>query len=85
MLKVTAASSGINGKVDVLRLSNIYSKGGACTLKLIKAGTMEITLNEVGGDTSLATKAFTIATSVIYKSFVNTSNVEESMTVPAAQ
>ena len=85
MLKVTAASSGIYGKVDVLRLSNIYSKGGACTLKLIKAGTMEITLNEVGGDTSLATKAFTIATSVIYKSFVNTSNVEESMTVPAAQ
>ena len=85
MLKITAASSGVNGKVDVLRLSNLYSKGGACTIKYVKAGTMEVTLNEVGGDESLATKAFTIATSVIYKSFTNTSNVEVSMAVPAAQ
>jgi len=85
MLKITSASSGINGKVDVLTLRNLYSKGGACTIKLIKAGTMEVTLNEIGGDESLATKAFTIATSVVYKSFVNTSNVEVSMAVPAVQ
>jgi hypothetical protein len=85
MLKITSASSGVNGKVDVLTLRNIYSKGGACTIKYIKAGTMEITLNEIGGDESLATKAFTIATSVIYKSFTNTSNVEVSMAVPAVQ
>jgi hypothetical protein len=85
MLKITAASSGVNGKVDVLRLSNIYSKGGACTIKYVKAGTMEVTFNEIGGDESLATKALTIATSVIYKSFTNTSNVEVSMPVPATQ
>jgi len=85
MLKITSASSGVNGKVDVLTLRNIYSKGGACTIKYVKAGTMEITLNEIGGDESLATKAFTIATSVIYKSFTNTSNVEVSMAVPAVQ
>jgi len=85
MLKITSASSGVNGKVDVLKLSNIYSRGGSCTIKYVKAGTMEITLNEIGGDESLATKAFTIATSVIYKSFVNTSNVEVSMPLPAAQ
>ena len=85
MLKITAASSGINGKVDVLKLSNLYSKGGACTLKYLKVGTMEVTLNEIGGDETLSTKAFTIATSVIYKSFTNTSNVEVSMPVPAVQ
>jgi hypothetical protein len=85
MLKITSASSGVNGKVDVLTLRNIYSKGGACTIKYIKAGTMEITLNEIGGDETLSTKAFTIATSVIYKSFTNTSNVEVSMPVPAVQ
>jgi hypothetical protein len=84
-LRVTAASSGVNGKVDVLRLSNLYSKGGACTLQYLKVGTMEVTLNEVGGDSSLSTKAFTIATSVIYKSFTNTSNVEVAMAVPAVQ
>ena len=85
MLKITSASSGVNGKVDVLKLSNLYSKGGACTIKYVKAGTMEVTLNEIGGDESLSTKAFTIATSVIYKSFTNTSNVEVSMAVPAVQ
>jgi hypothetical protein len=85
MLKITSASSGVNGKVDVLRLSNLYSKGGACTLKYLKVGTMEVTLNEIGGDENLATKAFTLATSVIYKSFTNTSNVEVSMAVPATQ
>jgi len=85
MLKITSASSGVNGKVDVLRLSNLYSKGGACTIKYVKAGTMEVTLNEIGGDESLSTKAFTIATSVVYKNFTNTSNVEVSMAVPAAQ
>jgi hypothetical protein len=85
MLSITSASSGINGKVDVLKLSNIYSKGGGCVIDRVKAGTMEVTLNEVGGDSSLATKAFTVATSVIYKSFTNTDNVEVAMAVPAIQ
>ena len=85
MLSITSASSGINGRVDVLKLSNIYSKGGGCVIDRVKAGTMEVTLNEVGGDSDLATKAFTVATSVIYKSFTNTDNVEVSMAVPAIQ
>jgi len=85
MLSITSASSGVNGRIDVLKLSNIYSKGGGCVIDRVKAGTMEVTLNEVGGDSDLATKAFTVATSVIYKSFTNTSNVEVSMAVPAVQ
>ena len=84
-LKITSASSGVNGKIDVLRLTNIYSRGGGCLIDRIKSGTMEITLNEIGGDSDLATKAFTVATSVIYKSFTNTSNVEVAMAAPAAQ
>ena len=84
-LKITSASSGVNGQVDVLRLTNLYSKGGGCVIDRVKAGTMEVTLNEIGGDSDLATKAFTVATSVIYKSFTNDSNVEVSMAVPAIQ
>ena len=82
-LKITSASSGVNGKIDVLRISNLYSKGGGCVIDRVKAGTIEVTLNEIGGDTNLSTKAFTVATSVIYKSFTNTENVEVSMAVPA--
>jgi len=84
-LKITAASSGVNGKVDVLRLTNLYSKGGGCVIDRVKAGEMWVTLNETGGDSDLATKAFTVATSVIYKSFTNEENVEVSMAVPAIQ
>jgi len=84
-LKITAASSGVNGRVDVLRLSNLYSKGGGCVIDRVKVGRLEIILNEVGGDSNLATKAFQIATSVVYKSFINESNVELSMAVPAVQ
>lgn len=84
-LKITSASSGVNGKVDVLTLRNLYSKGGGCVIDRVKAGTMEVTLNEVGGDENLSTKAFTVETSVIYKSFTNEENVEVSMAVPAVQ
>ena len=84
-LKITSASSGLNGKIDVLTLRNLYSKGGGCVIDRVKAGTMEVTLNEVGGDSSLSTKAFTVATSVVYKSFTNEENVEVSMAVPAIQ
>jgi len=84
-LKITAATSGVNGKIDVLRLSNLYSKGGGCLIDRVKAGTVEITLNEIGGDSDLATKAFEIETSVIYKSFSNVDNVEIAMAVPAVQ
>ena len=84
-LKITSASSGVNGKVDVLRLTNLYSKGGGCVIDRVKAGEMYVTLGEIGGDSDLATKAFTVATSVIYKSFTNEENVEVAMAVPVAQ
>ena len=81
-VKITAASSGVNGKVDKLTLSNLYTKGGACTLDRIKAGVIDIVLNEVGAGDGFATKDFSIATSVIYKTFNNEDNVEVSISPP---
>ena len=83
MLKLTAASTGQNGFVDYLRISNIYSRSGGCLIDRVKGGTMIISYGVVGGDNSLATKAFTVATSVIFKSFENEGNVEVAMAVPA--
>jgi hypothetical protein len=82
-LKITAASTGVNGKIDRLILSNLYTKGGGCVLDRIKAGTLEIILNEVGAGDGFATKDFQIATSVIYKSFENDDNVEVSISPPS--
>ena len=78
-VKITSASSGVNGKVDRLILSNIWTKGGPCVLDRIKAGTLEVVLNETGAGDGFATKDFSIATSVVYKSFVNDDNVEVSI------
>ena len=83
MLKITSASSGVNGKVDYLRISNVYSRSGGCLIDRVKAGTMIISYGVIGGDSSLTTKAFTIGTSVIYKSFENDGNIEVAMAVPA--
>jgi len=84
-LKITAVASGQNGFVDVLKLSNLYSRGGGCKIDRVKAGTLEVILNEIGGDSNLATKAFVIEDTVVYKSFTNTANVEGTMAVPAVQ
>ena len=82
-LKITAASTGVNGKIDRLVLSNIYTKGGPCVLDRIKAGTLEIVLNEIGAGDGFATKDFQIATSVVYKTFVNHDNIELSIAPPS--
>jgi hypothetical protein len=82
-VKLTSASSGVNGQIDKLTLSNLYTKGGGCVLDRIKAGTLEVILNETGAGNGFATKDFQIATSVIYKSFVNEDNVEVSISPPA--
>ena len=54
-------------------------------LDRIKAGTLEITLNEIGGDSDLATKSFILEDTVEYKSMISTSNIEVAMAVPAVQ
>ena len=82
-IKITSATSGVNGKVDRLILSNLYTKGGPCALSRIKAGTLEIILNEIGAGDGFATKDFTIATSVIYKTFTNEDNVEVAISPPS--
>ena len=82
-LKITAASTGVNGKIDRLVLSNLWTKGGGCVLDRIKAGTLEIILNEVGAGDGFDTKDFQIETSVIYKSFENDDNVEVSISPPS--
>jgi hypothetical protein len=82
-VKITSASSGINGQIDKLTLSNLYTKGGGCVLDRIKAGTLEVILNETGAGNGFASKDFQIATSVIYKSFINEDNVEVSISPPS--
>jgi hypothetical protein len=81
-IKITAPTSGTNGKVDTLRLTNLYSKGGGCVLTRIKAGTIDIVLNEIGAGDGFAAKDFIVATSTVYKIATITDNVEVSISPP---
>ena len=79
---IQAPASGVNGKIGLLKLSNLYTKGGTCLLSKMNIGTMEILLNEVGMGDGFATKEFTIATNVTGANITIEDNVEVSISEP---
>ena len=82
---ISAPTSNVNGKVDKLTLSNLYTKGGPCVLTRMNVGTMEILLNEVGVGDGFATKEFTVATNVTAANLTVVDNVEVTISEPATQ
>ena len=80
---VQAPSSGVNGKIGTLRLSNLYTKGGDCEFANMDIGTLKIELNETGGGTGFGTKEFIIATTVTGANLTIEDNVEVSISEPA--
>jgi hypothetical protein len=80
---IQAPSSGVNGKIGTLRLSNLYTKGGDCVLSKINVGTLDILLNEVGMGDGFSTKEFAIATTVTGANITMEDNVEVTIAEPA--
>ena len=69
-IHVDSPTTAVNGKIDKLVLSNLYTEGGACSFDRMKIGTLTIQLNEIGGggnagvSDGFATKEFKINQSV---------------------
>jgi hypothetical protein len=82
---IQAPTSGVNGRVEKMTLSNIFSKGGICHISKITAGTVEILLNEVGIGDGFSTKEFSIATTVTAANITIEDNVEVTIAEPATQ
>jgi hypothetical protein len=80
---IQAPTSGVNGKIGTLKLSNLYTKGGDCVLSKMNVGTVEILLNEVGMGDGFATKEFTISTTVTGANITIEDNVEVTIAEPA--
>ena len=80
-----APNSGVNGKVDKLILSNLWTKGGSCTFRQMDIGTLNIKLNEVGQGNGFDSKEFTVATTVTAQVWNVTGNVEVSIAEPTTQ
>ena len=79
---IAAPTSATNGKVDTLRLSNLYTKGGLCKVSRVKADRIDVLLNEVGAGNGFGSKEFVVKTSVIYKTAVIEDNVETTISPP---
>ncbi len=82
---IQAPSSGVNGRVGTLRLTNLYTKGGLCVLKSMNLGTLEILLNEIGSGSGFASKDFSVSTTVTGANIFVEDNVEVSISEPATQ
>ena len=82
---IQAPTSGVNGKVDTLRLTNLWTRGGICKLEKMNIGTLEIIRNEVGFDEDLSTKEFWVGSTVTAANMTIEDNVEMTMTEPAIQ
>lgn len=89
-IHVDSPTTAVNGKIEKLVLSNIFSEGGACVFDRIKVGTMTIQLNEVGGggtngaSDGFATKDFKINQSVTASNWNVIDNVEVLIGAPTA-
>ena len=84
-IHIQAPTSGVNGRVGTLRLSNLYTKGGICALYKLTIGTLDVLTNEVGEGNGFATKEFIVATSVTGANINITDNVEVTIAEPATQ
>ena len=82
---IQAPTSGVNGKVGTLKLSNIFSSGADCLLSHLTIGTLRVELNEIGQGNGFSTKEFVVATSTTAANMTITDNVEVTIAEPAAQ
>jgi hypothetical protein len=82
-IRIEAPTSGVNGQVDVLRLSNIQTKGGPCLVSRVKSGVITIELLVVGNGDGLGNKDFVIKDTVVYKVATISDNVEELISPPS--
>ena len=81
-IHIDAPTSGVNGKIGTLVLSNVFSEGGSCSFDRMKIGTLTISLNEIGTGNGFQSKEFKIHQSVTAANWNVTDNVEGSIGVP---
>ena len=87
-IHIDAPTSAVNGKIDKITLSNLYTEGGSCSFDRMKIGTLTIKLNEVGGGGNagaadgFATKEFKINQSVTAANWNVSDNVEVTIAAP---
>lgn len=72
----------VDGKVGVLRLSNLFTKGGSCVVSRIKADIIDVEYMETGVGDGFGTKEFVIDPSTVAQDWTVTNNVEVTIPPP---
>ena len=84
-IHIQAPTSGVNGQIGVLRLNNLFTKGGDCVLQKLNIGTLEILTNMVGMGNGFSTKEFTISETVTAANILTADNIEMTVAEPTTQ
>ena len=79
----TGALTNTNAKINKLVLSNIVSSGGTCVIRQADIGELTIQFSQIGHDSNLATKEFTIQSTTLASIWEVDNNYEVLLSEPS--
>jgi len=86
-VQISAPQSAVDGSVDEIILSNLFTKGATCKFDLMDIGTFIIEKNSIGSGDGFGSgaKDFIISSTVQVANLINTENLEISISEPTTQ
>ena len=78
----TGSLTTTNAKINKLVLSNIVSSGGTCVIRQADIGELTIQFSQIGHDSNLATKEFTVQSSTLASIWEVNNNYEVLLSTP---
>ena len=78
----TGSLTNTNAKINKLVLSNIVSTGGTCVIRQADIGELTIQFSQIGHDSNLATKEFTVQSSTLASIWEVNNNYEVLLSTP---
>jgi len=78
----TGSLTNTNAKINKLVLSNIVSSGGTCVIRQADIGELTIQFSQIGHDSNLATKEFTVQSSTLASIWEVNNNYEVLLSTP---
>ena len=79
----TGSLTTTNAKINKLVLSNIVSSGGTCVIRQADSGELTIQFSQIGHDSNLTTKEFTVQSSTLASIWEVNNNYEVLLSDPS--
>ncbi len=79
----TGSLTTTNAKINKLVLSNIVSSGGTCVIRQANIGELTIQFSQIGHDSNLTTKEFTVQSSTLASIWEVNNNYEVLLSEPS--